>query len=64
MNMLEPAAQAAMRDYRIYRRSLEDEAKEADNARRPLLARRLRYYAKIVARARLAEEFDMPPVMP
>lgn len=50
-----------MRDYRTYRRSLEDEAKEAEQARRALTARRLRWYAKIVARARLAEEFDMPP---
>lgn len=61
MNALEPSAQAALADYRLYRRSLEDEAKEADKLNRPLTARMLRHQARIVARARIAEEFDPPP---
>lgn len=61
MRTLEPAAEAAMRDYRIYRKSLEDEAKDAEDARRSLTARKLRWQARIVARARLAEEFDPDP---
>ena len=61
MDTLTPAAQAAMADYRLYRKSLDDEAKQADASQRPLLARKLRHRAKIVARARLAEEFDPQP---
>jgi len=61
MDTLAPAAQAAMADYRLYRISLEREAAEAERSRRTQTAKRARYYAKIVARARLAEEFDQEP---
>ena len=50
-----------MADYRVYRVSLEREAAEAERSRRTQTAKRARYYAKIVARARIAEEFDPEP---
>lgn len=61
VDTLTPAAVAAIADYRVYRNSLEREAAKAEATQRPLTARKLRSKARIVARARLAEEFDPQP---
>jgi hypothetical protein len=63
MAVQSPAAKAAVRVYSEFHASLLKEAREADDAQRPLKARTLRYRASMVARAALAEELDPPPAM-
>jgi hypothetical protein len=61
MAVQSPAAKAAVRVYSEFHASLLREAREADEAQRPLKARSLRYRALMVARAALAEELDPEP---
>jgi hypothetical protein len=61
VDALDPAAVAAMNDYRVYRNSLEREALEMRKSQRPLHAKRAEFNARIGARARWAEEFDPEP---